>query len=75
MNQTVAKISIEDALKLNSSLSEPNKVAFQNAQGTEFFTYIDIVQGTGMQYTTVQISSSVINGTFPVFPRRKMFPR
>jgi len=46
-------------------------------QGSDYYTYTDIAASdlTGTQYTNVTISDVVVNGTLPVVPQRKMFPR
>lgn len=74
-NQRAAQISLADAEKLNSTRTDAQKVAFQNEQGTEYYTYEDIAIAGNIPHTIVMLTPSVVDGTFPVFKRRKMYPR
>lgn len=58
-NFTVAQISEADAQKLNNNKTDDNKQAFQNASGTEYYTYPDIARNAGMQYLTITLSQAV----------------
>jgi len=45
--------------------------------GSDYFTYTDIAHDklSPSQYTNITISQTVVDGTSPVMPIRKMFPR
>lgn len=75
MNEKVAQISKADALMLNLELPDDKKVAFQNAQGNEFYTYEDLAKESKIPYLVMTLTPSVISGTVPVRNDRPMFPR
>lgn len=64
----------ETAEFLNEGLDDDTKVAFEDATG-RFFTYTttDLSTLNPSNFSPIQISQSVVDGTLPVLKRRKMF--
>lgn len=64
----------ETAEFLNEGLDDDTKVAFEDAQGRYYtYTNTDLSAINPANYSPVQISQSVVDGTLPVLKRRKMF--
>lgn len=75
MSQNVSKI-LTGAIAQNLADKLPNKVeVFRN--GTDYYTYTDTAADflPPSDYSNITIPQSVVDGTLPVSPVRKMFPR
>lgn len=73
----VAKITEEDALALNQGLSDDDKVAFQNDNGTEFWIKDPNDYPTTLpssKYEVKLISKAEVDGSFPVTKRKRIYP-
>lgn len=73
----VAKITEEDALLLNEGLDDDNKVAFQNADRTEFYIKDPNEYPTTLpssKYEIKTLTKTEVNGTLPVTKYRRIYP-
>lgn len=73
----VGAIAYEDGLRLNEGLNDDQKVAFQNADGTEFYIKDPETYPTDLpssKYEIKTISQSVVDGTLPIPKPRRLYP-
>lgn len=74
---TVGQIAEVDALALNEGLDDDNKVAWQNADRTEFYIKDPNEYPTTLpssKYVITEITQSVVDGTLPVVKTKRIYP-
>lgn len=74
---TVGQIAEVDALALNEGLDDDNKVAFRNADGTEFYIKDPNEYPTTLpssKYVITEITQDVVDGSLPITKTRRIYP-
>lgn len=77
MKYTVGQIAEVDAMALNDGLDDDNKVAFQNADRTEFYIKDPNEYPTTLpssKFVITEITQDVVDGSTPAVKPRRIYP-